>query len=85
MSWSLMNKTLPSAKTYRKYTTSTTQHENLTKTFPFYKVYQLVRCSNDTNSELKTGHVRYINILTWLRRFQDKLLKFLIFGAEQTS
>ena len=26
------------------------------------------------------GHVRYINILTWLRDFQDKLLYFVVFS-----
>ena len=28
----------------------------------------------------KIGHVRYINILTWLRGFQDKLLHLVLFS-----
>ena len=31
-----------------------------------------------TNARI--GHVRYINILTWLRGFQDKLLYLVLFS-----
>ena len=30
--------------------------------------------------ELRIGHVRYINIMTWLRGFQDKLLYLVVFS-----
>ena len=46
----------------------------------------LSECSNECPSHLgthdyvKIGHVRYINILTWLRGFQVKLLYLVLFS-----